>query len=205
MAQQAAEVDDQDLWSTTTPADATRGGVGGRRLWLGLQELERELRCLICGHFMHAPVSISPCQHTFCSECIRRHWLRQHVGSGVASQRSCAYCNGPVVVTGSQKSSHHSINNNNTNLDACLIPNRTVENMIAHFQKIRMPLFHALTKGPNDNEDDDPSKEEEELEEAEDDCIQDRKKAEPVQRLTRMASTFYKGKNKKVRIRILRD
>ncbi|GAA5898020.1 hypothetical protein JCM5296_001456 [Sporobolomyces johnsonii] len=38
-----------------------------------LGELDKSLRCQICGELLSAPVILTSCQHTFCSFCLRQH------------------------------------------------------------------------------------------------------------------------------------
>jgi late competence protein required for DNA uptake (superfamily II DNA/RNA helicase) len=65
----AAAVDDEDVW-VAAPLDATDP------LHNSLKELEHQMRCPICCEFLHAPVSVIPCSHTFCSECIRTNFKK---------------------------------------------------------------------------------------------------------------------------------
>jgi hypothetical protein len=65
----AAAVDDEDVW-VSSPLDATDP------LNNSLKEFEQEMRCPICCEFLYAPVSVIPCSHTFCSECIRTNFKK---------------------------------------------------------------------------------------------------------------------------------
>lgn len=56
-----------------------------------LREIERLLRCQICGDFFHGPVLL-PCSHAFCSECVRKFLQSKgaHGGCCPECKRSCA-------------------------------------------------------------------------------------------------------------------
>jgi hypothetical protein len=112
------DIDDEQVW-ISPPFDAKNA------LHSGLADFEQTLRCPICCELLHVPVSIQPCQHSFCSECIQ-----SHVKAGLASLKREAKC--PVcrqVVPRDMK---------------CLVPNRTVETLVRQFKGLRNALKEAL-------------------------------------------------------------
>jgi Zinc finger, C3HC4 type (RING finger) len=101
-----------------------------RPLHRGLQELESCMRCQICGSFFHSPVSVQGCFHTFCSECIRGA-----IRAGKLSIRRtalCPICRNPI----------------DGNVNDCLLPNRSVEEMVYKFKQLRGNLIATLAASP---------------------------------------------------------
>ena len=96
--------DDEDIWIT--------GSEEQRKdpLHVGLRDLEVTIRCRICHDFYHAPVSILPCYHTYCSECIRSHFK-----AGLKSMKRTASCPECRVVVDPKGAVEFS---------KCLVPNR---------------------------------------------------------------------------------
>ncbi|CAH0475564.1 unnamed protein product [Peronospora belbahrii] len=82
------------------------------------QEIERHLRCQICGDFFHGPVLL-PCSHTFCSTCVRR--FLQSKGANAF----CPQCKQPC-----------------TSRD--LVPNRALEQVALLFEKSKPDLLKRL-------------------------------------------------------------
>jgi E3 ubiquitin-protein ligase RAD18 len=114
------DIDDEEVW-INPPFDAKNA------LHAGLSDFEQTLRCPICCELLHVPVSIQPCQHSFCSECIQ-----SHVKAGLASLKREAKC--PVcrqLVPRDMK---------------CLVPNRTVETLVRQYKGLRNGLKEALAK-----------------------------------------------------------
>ena len=141
----ALDEDDEEVWlsvATTTTNKTIDPTTTTSSLPKGLLDLERELRCPICKDFFHNPVSIVPCHHTFCSECIRTYFTGQ-IKSLVRKAR-CAACKCDV----------------DTKNDKCYIPNRSVQRLVGIFaQRVRDPLLHVLRDGGGEDmmrNDDDP-------------------------------------------------
>jgi E3 ubiquitin-protein ligase RAD18 len=121
--------DDPGIWTerlssggrSTTTSAAAATAIGPL-----LSSLDRELRCQICYELYRAPVSLQPCQHTFCSECIRKALAEQYASANRKTR--CVSCNEPV--------DHRN--------DKCLVPNRSLEQTVLIFTKLRTPLLRAL-------------------------------------------------------------
>lgn len=45
-----------------------------------LRDLDLSMRCAICSDLYHAPVTLLPCLHNFCSLCIRNHFKATYTG-----------------------------------------------------------------------------------------------------------------------------
>ena len=45
--------------------------------YINENEIDTELKCVICRQPLQSPVSLSACNHTFCTECIKT-WLAQN-------------------------------------------------------------------------------------------------------------------------------
>ncbi|CAI5722388.1 unnamed protein product [Peronospora effusa] len=82
------------------------------------QEMERHLRCQICGDFFHGPVLL-PCSHTFCSTCVRR-FLQSKGANGC-----CPQCKQPCDTRD-------------------LVPNRALEQVALLFEKSKPDLLKRL-------------------------------------------------------------
>jgi len=116
-------VDGEDMW--VSPPHFSSNNA----LHSGLKDLEHSLRCLICREFMTAPVSIVPCQHAFCSECIRKHFTQ-----GMRSLKRQAFC--PVCLDQVKDTPPH--------FNKSLQSNRSMELVILKFQALRANLKGAL-------------------------------------------------------------
>uniref|UniRef100_A0AAV1UNW2 RanBP-type and C3HC4-type zinc finger-containing protein 1 n=1 Tax=Peronospora matthiolae TaxID=2874970 RepID=A0AAV1UNW2_9STRA len=82
------------------------------------REMERHLRCQICGDFFHGPVLL-PCSHTFCSTCVRR-FLQSKGAHGC-----CPECKQPVAARD-------------------LVPNRALEQVALLFSASKPELLKRL-------------------------------------------------------------
>jgi hypothetical protein len=124
IAQQADELDDCDVWIKklgTTPVF--------RQIATCLKGLEFSLRCFQCKNFLRAPVSVIPCQHIYCSECIRIKFAQDL--HSTARRASCSLCN-VVVDTGGN------------DFGRCLRPNHNVDRLVMLFRLLRQPLLEQL-------------------------------------------------------------
>lgn len=81
-------------------------------------DMERHLRCEICGDFFHGPVLL-PCSHTFCSTCVRR-FLQSRGASGC-----CPQCKRPCAAQD-------------------LVPNRALEQVALLFETSKPELLERL-------------------------------------------------------------
>ena len=45
-----------------------------------MRDLDLSMRCAICSDLYHAPVTLLPCLHNFCSLCIRNHFKATYTG-----------------------------------------------------------------------------------------------------------------------------
>ena len=147
--EQLATMDDSTIWLQTAAAAAAAAATTSSEssnddnnntaepssLCKGLKELEDELRCTICGEFMRNPVSVLPCQHTFCSNCIRQYFadcLNPPAGCKRTKRLpNCAHCSQLVDTSGRDYSK-------------CLVPNWAVGRQIKIFCAIRSDLKHAV-------------------------------------------------------------
>jgi Zinc finger, C3HC4 type (RING finger) len=115
----AGHLDDPSIWTERLPSGCSSAGPF-------LAALDAELRCQICQELYRAPVSLQPCQHTFCSECIRKALADQY--NSMNRKTRCVSCNEPV--------DHRN--------DKCLVPNRALEKAVLAFTKLRGPLLQVL-------------------------------------------------------------
>jgi len=62
---------------------------------LDLQALDKTFRCSICGSLFDKAVTIKNCGHTYCSICIRNHWVASRNGVH-RKEKSCPMCRNAV-------------------------------------------------------------------------------------------------------------
>ena len=113
--------DDEYMWKSPpfSPSNA---------LCSGLHDFESTLRCPICIQFLHIPVSLLPCHHAFCSECIRTN-IKSKI-KGMNRGASCPVCR--VSVSGDESK--------------YLVPNRVVEQVIVKYKALRGNLKDSLSQ-----------------------------------------------------------
>lgn len=124
IAKQAEALDDADMWTKHLSGSGAIAAVC-------LRDLECALRCRLCSNFMRAPVTVLPCQHTFCSECIRKKFALDL--SGTARKAACAYCK-------------ESVNTSGLDFGRCLAPSGSMDALVHTFQLLRAPLLEKLTQ-----------------------------------------------------------
>jgi E3 ubiquitin-protein ligase RAD18 len=96
-----------------------------------LHDFESSLRCPICHGIFVIPVNLLPCQHTFCSECIRRFLKASSKGmNGTKQSPICPFCRNDLCVSGNES--------------RYLVPNRPAEEMVQQYKVIRSNLKHTL-------------------------------------------------------------
>mmetsp|Transcript_8027 Transcript_8027/g.17885 ORF Transcript_8027/g.17885 Transcript_8027/m.17885 type:complete len:510 (+) Transcript_8027:1509-3038(+) len=98
-----------------------------------LRQLDHSMRCLICGELFHAPVSVLPCLHTFCSECVRGSCKAQM--AGMKRRVECPTCKRRVGTR---------INSND--YENALIPNHHLENQLDIYKRMRDELRSSLVR-----------------------------------------------------------
>jgi len=94
--------------------------------------LDQSFRCLICHHYYEKAVTIKVCGHSYCSLCIRNHWM---IGtqSGVHRQaeKSCPTCRTSVM-----KNGNNNTNNNVLDIDNAIIMNRGLQEGVKAYKNI---------------------------------------------------------------------
>lgn len=90
-----------------------------------LHSLEESLKCTICNDIFTVPVSILPCNHSFCNNCIR-----QKINEDASETPSCPLCATPLDASG--------------DLSKCIILNRNHEETARHYRSLRPILKSAL-------------------------------------------------------------
>lgn len=119
--------EDEDLW--VSPPFSSNNS-----LHLALHDFESSLRCPICHRFLTIPVNLLPCQHSFCSECIRLFIKASLKGmNGTKQSPICPFCRKDLSVSGNEKS-----------IDSLIVPNRPAEEMIQRYKVIRPDLKYSV-------------------------------------------------------------
>jgi hypothetical protein len=93
-----------------------------------MYELDSSLICPICCDYFKIPVSLSSCQHSFCSECIRSHFKQQIKKN---QKQECPNCRAPASDT-------NSIANN------IIVPNVHVGRIVKAFLQAKPDLIQQL-------------------------------------------------------------
>ena len=140
----SANATDEYMW---VDLQKQQGCNKNSQLCNNMKDLEVMMRCSICCNLMSSkriPVSIAPCYHTFCSECIRNS-LRISVATTVKRLALCPVCR--TNIPDFAKVSKHS---------QVFVPNKSVEEIVRHFEMVRKPLAQALMKNGKDDDHDSP-------------------------------------------------
>jgi len=95
---------------------------------LDLQDLDKTFRCSICGSLFGKAVTIKNCGHTYCSVCIRNHWVASRNGKH-RKDKSCPMCRNAV----------------DQDVDKALVMNRNIQEGVEVF-KLMLLKTH---KSPN--------------------------------------------------------
>lgn len=114
------EPDNEDMWKDPPFSPSND-------LHSGLHDFESTLRCGICREFFTIPVSLLPCHHSFCSECIRGFIRKSKIGMKRCA--SCPTCRQELPSADESK---------------FLIPNRTVETLVKKYSAVRSALRDSL-------------------------------------------------------------
>ena len=109
--------DDEYTWTTGSHFSASNP------LHSQMRDFEAMLRCPICHDFLRIPVSLPPCQHSFCSECIRSSLK---VCIKTKQREECPVCRNKCE-------------------ERKLTPNPLVERLVRQFRSIKPLLKIALS------------------------------------------------------------
>ena len=102
---------------------------GSSQLHLCLKNMEESLSCVVCRDIFRNPISLYPCQHSFCSECVRKS-LKEQLKS-LKRTANCPVCRIQLDATGIA-------------FDKCIRPNPTLEDLSKAYSKIRNELYSVL-------------------------------------------------------------
>jgi hypothetical protein len=121
------EVDDEYTWTSGPLSSSTTFNNNSiNPLHTHLRDMEALLRCPICHDFLNIPVSLPPCHHSFCSECIRTS-LKACMKTKRCAE--CPVCRNKCAGDGESK----------------LVPNISMGQMVRQFQTLKPGLKAALT------------------------------------------------------------
>lgn len=101
-------------------------------LHASLHELDTSLECPICYDYFRIPVSLSHCQHSFCSECIRSSFKTQMKLVTKNQRQECPVCRAPA-----------SCDANSTGNK--IVPNLLLGRIVKNFLDIKPLLIQQLT------------------------------------------------------------
>ena len=101
-------------------------------------DVPKDFECSICGDIFDKAVSLKACGHTYCSVCIRNHWVTtSRPGVHRQSKKECPLCRTPVG---------HDVNK-------ALVVNREIQQAVNAFKPAPLSLPAPSTKiGYNTNE-----------------------------------------------------
>lgn len=92
-----------------------------------LHSLEDSLRCFLCSDIFTIPVSIQPCNHAFCNDCIRKKLQEEKESDSVMR---CPICMTPLDCT--------------MDVSKCIVLNRNHEETARHYKTLRPVLKQAM-------------------------------------------------------------
>ena len=96
-----------------------------------LFSMDESMRCSLCGQVFRVPVSLQPCNHSFCNECIRKKLGISEDGTvpeGVTLR--CPTCHTPLEPA--------------SDLSKCIVHNRNFEETTRHYRALCPVLKKAL-------------------------------------------------------------
>ncbi|GAX15333.1 hypothetical protein FisN_8Lh374 [Fistulifera solaris] len=103
---------------------------GSRQFHCGLKAIEDSLSCVVCREIFRNPISLYPCQHSFCSECVRKS-LKEQLKS-LKRTANCPVCRVQLDTTGIA-------------FEKCIRPNPTLEDLSKAYSGIRNEIYSILS------------------------------------------------------------
>ena len=96
---------------------------------LDFQDLDKTLRCVICTSLFDKAVTIKDCGHTYCSVCIRNHWVTSR--NGVHRQvKKCPTCRQEV----------------SQDVDKALVMNRNIQEGVKIFKQMLLKTHKSSSQ-----------------------------------------------------------
>ena len=100
-------------------------------------DVPKDLECSICGDIFDKAVSLKVCGHTYCSVCIRNHWLTtSRPGVHHQSKKECPLCRSAV----------------GSDVTKALVVNREIQQAVKAFKPASRPLPSSAKIGSSKNE-----------------------------------------------------
>lgn len=100
------------------------------------QDLDKTFRCVICTSLFDKAVTIKDCGHTYCSVCIRNHWVASR--NGVHRQeRTCPFCKEVV----------------SQDVDKALVMNRNLQEGVKIFKQMLLKTHKESSSQKQETED----------------------------------------------------
>ena len=133
-----------------------------------MHDLEETLRCSICRELFHIPVTVQPCCHSFCSECIRK-CLTDYHKNRFHHKTCCPICRTPLS-TGNHQHPHHKKRTSSgsgssgyttstiigatldTVLTKGLVANHTLDDKVQQYKHVRHLLRKILLREDKDDD-----------------------------------------------------
>ncbi len=103
---------------------------GSSQFHCGLKVMEDSLSCVVCREIFRNPISLYPCQHSFCSECVRKS-LKEQLKS-LKRTANCPVCRVQLDTTGMA-------------FEKCIRPNPTLEDLSKAYSGIRNEMYSILS------------------------------------------------------------
>ncbi|KAL7571396.1 hypothetical protein ACA910_007702 [Epithemia clementina (nom. ined.)] len=98
-----------------------------------LHSMDEALRCSLCHDIFQIPVSVQPCNHSFCNDCIHRKLGIDIQGGNMPPEGTILRC--PVCQTRLDDT---------IDLSKCIVHNRNFEETARHYKTLRPLLKQAL-------------------------------------------------------------
>ncbi|GAX22382.1 hypothetical protein FisN_8Hh374 [Fistulifera solaris] len=103
---------------------------GSSQFHCGLEAMEDSLSCVVCREIFRNPISLYPCQHSFCSECVRKS-LKEQLKS-LKRTANCPVCRVQLDTSGIA-------------FEKCIRPNPTLEDLSNAYSGIRNEMYSILS------------------------------------------------------------
>ena len=132
------DLDNAFIWKTAPfPTTPTSDSINASLLQYELSSLQ----CYCCRSLYDNPVTLRPCHHTFCSQCIRGHFSTRN---GVKSKRDCPICHSKIEMQKNNSGYAKPLDD-----EDAIIPNHGLRKVVDEYKQMRSKLYRSLVELQN--------------------------------------------------------
>lgn len=132
------DLDNAFIWKTAPfPTTPTSDSINASILQYELSSLQ----CYCCRSLYDNPVTLRPCHHTFCSQCIRGHFSTRN---GVKSKRDCPICHSKIEMQKNNSGYAKPLDD-----EDAIIPNHGLRKVVDEYKQMRSKLYRSLVELQN--------------------------------------------------------